>query len=52
MPCFDSDDVMNFHDPFKYCSRYFGKRVEKRDSSVKAPAGLSSGLKGSICANC
>jgi hypothetical protein len=43
--------VMNFQEPFRYCSRYLGKRVEKRDSSVKAPAVLSSGLKGSICAS-
>jgi hypothetical protein len=31
----------------RYFSRYFGNRVAKDDSSVKVPALLSSGLKGS-----
>lgn len=49
MPCFFSADSMNFQEPFRYCSRYLGKSVEKLDSSVNGPAVLSSGLKGSIC---
>lgn len=40
---------MSGHDSLRYTSRYLGKRVAKEDSSVKVPAALSAGVKGSIC---
>ena len=40
--------VTALHTSLKYFSRYFGNKVAKDDSSMKAPALLSSGLKGSI----
>ena len=35
------------HASLRYSSLYFGKRVAKLDSSVKAPAELSAGVNGS-----
>ena len=48
MPCFSRALVTVAQDCFRYNSRYFGKSVEKDDSSAKVPPALSVALNSSI----